>query len=458
MNQTPETLIAHHIATCTYDDLPQDAIAVAKRSIADGVAAMMAGCHAAGVGPMMRLIERWSGARESRIFGTGRRAPAPQAAWVNGAMMRALELDDCTDTLPLHPTAALLPALLATADAAALSGRDLLRGLAIAQDLKVRFGLALAQNAMQTGRNNMFRVFAIAAGVAAALGLDEGQTLNALGLSASSTAGDAQCLLEGSMASHIQFGNSAHGAIQSVLLAQEGVTGPKNFLTGRYGYLTSFEPDHDLGKLLDGLGERFEGTRISVKPYAACRCTHAAIDLARAVRSELGSANIGTIERVEITVAPEVHTLVGRPSESRLRPSTAAEAQFSLNFTTATALLHGRMGLADSEPGRLQDEGVLALAQRVHVSADERHRTDNVVGLTTMVVRTDDGRVLESHSHRPFGGPANPISSEQLRAKMDDCLKYSANPIAPDAIDAFLARIDRMESEPIAADIFDPFA
>lgn len=455
MSGSAERLLADHISQCPFEQITPRAIAAAKRSIIDGMAALIAGRQAEGVQPMLALAERWGGAQEARIYASGRKAPAPIAAWLNGAQMRALELDDCTDTLPLHPTAALLPALLATAEIAPLSGRGLLRALVVAQDLKIRFGRTITRDAMQTGRNNIFRVFATTAGVAAALGLNTAQTLNALGISASYGAGDAQCILEGSMALRVQFGNSASGAVISALLAADGVTGPVQFLTGRYGYLTAFEPEHDLKALLGDLGRRFEGENISVKPYAACRCTHSAIDLAMTLREQRGVKILDQIERIDIAVSPEVYRLVGR---TQLPPPTEASAQFSLQFMTAIALLSGRAGLAETKSERLCDPAALSLARRINVRADERNRTAEVVGRTDFTVSTRSGEAIELSSDRPLGGPSRPLSHEALRAKLDDCAAHSQLPITGQMLDRFMTQIDALETEPLAAPVFDALA
>jgi 2-methylcitrate dehydratase PrpD len=458
MPLTPEQAIARHIATCSDQQLPEPAIAVAKRSIADGMAALVAGRNADGIDAMLSLAERWGGKPEAHIYGTERRTSAPVAAWINGAQMRALELDDCTDTLPLHPTAALLPALLASGDIAPLSGRDLVRALVIAQDLKIRFGLAITRNAMQTGRNNVFRVFAATAGVATALRLDEEQTLHALGISASYGAGDAQCVLDGSMALRVQFGNTGHGALSSCLLAKLGVTGPREFLVGRYGYLTAFEPEHDLEPLLAELGMRFEGTRIAVKPYAACRCVHTAIDLARIVHSRRGILDSENIERINLTVSPEVYHLVGGPREAKLRPQTSSAAQFSLHFMVATTLLTGRAGLGATAPDCLTDRQTLALADRIHVASDERNRTGEVVGRTDLAVHTVSGEPIKLSSERPLGGPSNPIPNDMLRIKLEDCAAYAGRTIRPDTLDRFMERVENIQHEPSASALFDDFA
>ena len=440
-----ERTLARHVARCRFEQLPNEAIAVAKRSIVDGIAAMMAGRRAEGMDAVIGLAEQWGG------HGT----PGPIAAWLAGAQMRALEFDDCTDTIPIHPTAAVLPSLLVLADLAPMSGKDFLRALVIAQDLHVRFGLAVRKNAMQSGRNDLHRVFAATAGVAAGLGLDEEASLHALGLSASWGSPDLQSVLEGSMALWVQVGNSAAGALQSGLLARAGVTGPSAFLLGRGGYFTTIEPDHDASALLDGLGERFEGVRISVKPYASCRATHAMIDVARALRERVPTEQI---ERMEIVVSPEIHALVGTPREAKLRPATTAAAQFSAHFATASAWLHGTMGLADIAPGRRRDSRILELASKIHLTADESHRTSDIVGRTELTVQTTMGERITRSSDRPLGGPANPISMEMLSAKLLDCIAHSGRDVARRDLDRFLSGVEDMERSPLARELFGPFA
>lgn len=458
MTLQPEVTIARHIATCRDEQLSGDVLAVAKRSIVDGVAAMVAGRGMPGVNALLTLVDRWGGLEEARVFTTGRRVPAPQAAWVNGAYIRASELDDCTDTVPVHPTAAVLPALLALADITPMSGKDLLRSLVIGQDLLVRFGLGITKNVMQSGRGDLYRLLAATAGVAAALRLDEHQTLNALGLSMSYASGDLQGVLESSMALWVQYGNCATAAVQSGLLAQIGVTGPASFLVGRGGYLTAFEPEHDLDVLLGELGARFEGTRISVKPYASCRATHSMIDLARAFRAQYGAAFSQQVERIDINVSPEVYNLVANPREVKIRPETGAAAQFAAHFITASALKNGRMTLADSGPVPLRDPATLDLAEKIHIHANPACRTRAIIGRTEMTIRTRAGEQMTRSDDCPLGAPANPVPAALLRAKLFDCVAHCGCDIAPGDLDDFIDQVENIERAPLARAPFDLFA
>ncbi len=446
-----EARIAEHVAHCSFEQIPPAAITAAKRSLLDTLGAMTAGRAAAGIDAMVDLARQWGGAPQARIIGSGLRVPAPVAAWCNGAMARALELDDCVDYLPIHPTATAVPVLLAAADVAGgMTGRDFLSALALAQDLKIRFGLAVQRNALQTGRNNPFKIYAATAGVANAWRLSPGRAQHALGIASSYAVGDGQCVIDGSMALRVQYGNVAQGALQAVLLAQRDLTGARDFLTGRYGYFAAFEPHHDVQALLHGLGSEFRGVTVSTKPYAACRATHAAIDLARQLRVELGGPELvqRKLAALQILTTPEVDDLVGKPRADKIRPASGQAAQFSLYFTVASALLHDGFGLRDSQPAALQEAERLHLAALIDVVPDAARRTGSVLGRTGLCARLHDGRVIELEREQPSGSPQHPLDAAGFRAKLFDCVTFSGLAITEPAIDRLIAAVEVLESAP----------
>lgn len=460
-DNTLEATLARHVVHARLETMGAAARAAAQLSVIDTLAAMVAGRAADGIDAMVSMVRHWGGQPQARVLLTGTRAPAPLAAWCNGAMARALELDDCVDALPLHPSAAVLPALVATADMLqGMSGKDFLQALVIAQDLKIRLGHAVTCNTMRSGRHNLFKVYAATAGVASAMRLNEAQTLNALGISASYAVGDGQCALDGSMALRVQFGNVAQGAIQAALLASQGVTGPHRFLTGRFGYFTAFEPEHDALALTKNLGEEYRNVEISVKPYAACRATHAAIGLARELRAELASRGLGVdaIARIDIRITPEVDHLVGSPREAKIRPATGPAAQFSMHFVVASALLHDRVSLQDSAPEALVEPERLALAERIHVHPDDGQRNANVVGRTTVRVSLSDGTVLERSSEVPWGSPANPVDMAFLRVKLLDAARFAGHEVETGRLDQLMAAIADVEALPDVRILWDDFA
>ncbi len=163
--------LAQYISGSKYEDLTSAAIASAKRSALDTMGAMLAGSTAPGIETVVEMARRWGGSQEAHLVGFGDRLPSPLAAWCNGTMARALEIDDCVDFLPIHPSASAVPALLVLSELKeGLSGQDFLTALAVGQDVKIRMGLADRQNAMQSARNTMNKNFGPTAALARALG------------------------------------------------------------------------------------------------------------------------------------------------------------------------------------------------------------------------------------------------------------------------------------------------
>ncbi|MCL4744689.1 MAG: MmgE/PrpD family protein [Burkholderiaceae bacterium] len=450
-------LLARHVSGAKYENLAPGAVSAAIRSTIDTIAAMVAGSGAEGLDSVLALGFSWGGAPQARVVGTGQRLPAPLAAWCNATMARALEIDDCVDFLPVHPSASAVPALFAIADhAGGMSGREFITALAVGQDLKIRMGMAVKLNAMQSGRNNLFKIFGPTAAVARALGLNAGQTQHALGIAFSHAVGDGQCALEGALALRLQQGIVAQGAIVSGLLAQKGFTGAREFLLGRWGYLRSFEPDPDLAALTDGLGSRFLGELISIKPHASCRATHQAIDLTLELRRERG-ADLPDTVRVRVTVSPEVENLVGLPRSARLRPSSSADAQFSLPYTVAAALRRGRVSLAELDAESYADERLLRLAERVETRADSAMRTEQVVGATRLEAWWPDGTRWVGETRAAKGSPASPVSNEEHLEKLAACSQRARRPVPNGAmrqLQQVCATLDELDDVRVLLDAF----
>ncbi|MGD0658611.1 MAG: MmgE/PrpD family protein [Syntrophorhabdales bacterium] len=323
-------IVSQYIPKVRFEDLGPTVIASAKRSTLDTIGAMLAGSSASGIDTVVDLAKGWGGAEEACVVGFGSRVPAPVAAWCNGAMARAREIDDCLDFLPVHPSASTVPALLALAEwKGGMSGRDFLTGLAVGQDLMIRMGLSLRRNGLQSGRNNMFRIFGSTAALAKAMGFEVAEVRNALGVAFSFAVGDGQSALDGSLTLRLQQGIAAQGAVLSMLLTSKGFTGAHDFLLGKFGYFRAFEPNPRIEYLTKDLGKSFYGDQISIKPYSACRAAHSAINLALRIRSE-EHVDPRSITRVVVRTCPEVYRLAIMEVEVAGVPSVRREIDLPL--------------------------------------------------------------------------------------------------------------------------------
>jgi len=438
--------LGEYISKTRYEDLSPAAVASVKRSTIDTIGAMVAGSTAPGVSALLDLARGWGGAEESLVAGQGRlRLPAPMAAWCNGTMARALEIDDCVDFLPVHPSASAVPALLALADfRKGLSGRDYITSLAVAHDVIIRMGLAVRKNAMETGRNNLFKIFGPAAAVSRAMGLSPSETQNALGISFSHAVGDGQCALDGALSLRLQQGIVAQGALISGLLAARGFTGAKNFLTGKWGYFQSWEPDPRLEFLGAGLGQDFHGEKITIKPFSSCRATHPALDLTIGLSRKNG-IHVSSIKEINILTSPEMHNLVGFPQEAKANPDSVPTAQFSIQYTVAAALIRGDMFLKELEPAALSDQKIRDLASRVRVEPDPGMRTEKVLGRTRVTIMCENDVIVEGEIESPLGSPELPMTYEQCAEKFMKCLAHATRPVARGQGEELIQLIDGLE-------------
>jgi 2-methylcitrate dehydratase PrpD len=445
MNDTVERSLATYISKTCFEDLSHDSISSAKRSLLDVIAAMLAGSGAAGVDIVVKTALKWGGAPEAHLIGFGNAVPAPVAAWCNGTMARALEIDDCVDFLPVHPSASAVPALLALAELKkGLSGRDFITALAVGQDIKIRMGLAVSQNAMESGRNNMFKIFGPAAAVARAMGLGPDETHNALGISFSFAVGDGQCALDGALSLRLQQGIVAQGALLSALLGSQGFTGAKDFLLGRFGYLRAYEPAPRLEFLTKDLGRYFYGEQITIKPFSSCRATHASIELALKLRPRV---DLDSVSRIVVHTCPAVYGLVGQPSELKF-PDSAPAAQFSIQFTVAAALAGGDFFLKELEPQSLKDAKIIDLARKVVLKSDPSLITNLVLGKTIMEIELKNGSTVSEQIELPLGNPSHPMGYDACAEKFRKCAAYSVHQIGSGNIEEVIEIVNKLEEVP----------
>ena len=437
--------IGEYVARARFEDLSPAAVASAKRSTLDTMGAMVAGSTAPGVDTVVDLAKGWGGTEEAHLVGFGHRLPAPLAVWCNGTMARALEIDDCVDFLPVHPSASSVATLLSLAELKeGLSGRDFLTALAVGQDLIIRMGLAVRQNAMQSGRNNLFKIFGPTAALARAMGLGPSEAQNALGLAFSFAVGDGQCAIDGALSLRLQQGIVAQGALLSVLLSSRGFTGARDFLLGNYGYLKAFEPDPRLEYLTQDLGKEFYGERITIKPFSSCRATHASINLALRLRNE---TNMETklIRRITVRTCPEVSQLVGEPRDVKIAPGSVPTAQFSIQFTVAAALIRGDFFLKELEPESIKDDEILDLASRIYVESDPSLRTDFVLGRTVMEIDLEGQPSLKQEIELPLGNPSHPMKYDACAEKFRKCTLYSANPLQAACVEELIEKVSQLQ-------------
>jgi len=383
----------------------------------------------------------------SSVWGTGARATAPDAALANGTAAHALDYDDMCFVSLAHPSAPLVPAIVAAGELAGASGRAVLDAYVIGFEIQARVGRLMNPRHYRRGWHctSTLGTLSAAAGASRLLGLDAATTEQALAIAASSASGLKENF--GTMVKPLHAGIAARAGVTAALLAKGGLTGSATALDGPQGYLRAFDSERtDLATETKDLGSRWEilESGITVKLYPSCAGTHPTLDALLDLRAQHGFV-AEEIDRIDVDVDPIVPTILIYE-----RPSSALEAKFSLPFCAAAAVVFGRVGVDSFDEPVLRDPRVVALMSRVSM------RVDDAIGAgkpslteARVTVRLKDGRALAQDAHGARGYPADPASSEQLAAKFLACAgRAVSGPQAADLLSrlAALGDLDNVRS------------
>lgn len=435
MNSTlTETTAAQAIggfaARLTFQDLPHGVVDSVTQRVLDTLGICAAAAPMDTSRAVRRLACRKGGRPEATAIGVRTRVPATQAAFVNGVLAHSLDYDDTHLPSILHPSASIVPAVLAAAEARGASGADVVTAIAVGLEVCVRLGMAgydeQRKNSLFFEHGQHATSICGAMGAAAAVASFDRNpetVVHALGVAASMASGIIEANRTGGTVKRIHCGWSAQAAVSAVELVREGLSGPPTVLEGRFGFFRAWlHQPVDTHAITDELGARWSIEDIFFKPYPANHFTHTAIDAAARMRRSGVAPE--QIRRLELRVpAPNVRT-IGEPIEVKRAPRTGYMAQFSGPYAVVAGLLGGgglEVGLDDFTDELAQDPERRALMAKVDVVADERcteifPRQFPAVLVATL---TDGTQVVEEvFSNR--GGNENPLSFEDLSRKFDD--------------------------------------
>ena len=420
--------LARFSAETTFERLPPAVVHSEKQRVLDTLGICLAASAQGLADGVADLVTGWGGREEASLVAESGRYPSAQAVLVNGTLAHSLDFDDTHLPSVLHPSASIVPAVLALGEATGSSGADVLAAAAVGTEVTVRIGMGgYTEEAGNVFFERGWHATSICGtlGAAAAggklLGLDAAGIGHAIGIAASMAGGVIEANRAGGTVKRLHCGWAAHAGLTAALLAERGYTGPPTVFEGRFGFYRAFlDGTYDPAPIVEGLGERWEVPGIFFKPYPANHYTHAGIDAALAIRRK-HRPDPEEIERIDLGAAAAALRTIGEPREEKARPRSGYHAQFSGPFTVAAALVGGG-GLGvyfeDFTDAKARDPRLLALAARVHSYADEEcDRIFPTQFPAVLRVTMKDGTVHEERVLKNRGGPGNPLSDDELRQK-----------------------------------------
>ena len=435
--------------------IPDEVTVLAVNHLVDGIAVMLAGATEESGRLLRAHLRELGGGPAAAVLGSSLRAPLQSAALANGTAGHAMDYDDtqlATDPgsvygLLTHPTVPTLAAALAAAEGVGGSGAALLDAYLVGVEVACRVADAIHPRHYADGFHSTGTMggFGAAAAVARLLECTLEQTLRALGLVASMSAGLRENF--GTMTKPFHAGRAAESGLLAVLLARRGWTAAPNILEAKRGFYSAAAGGYDLSKIEGRLGHPyfFAEPGISIKPYPSGSLSHPAQDLlldlvhAHDVRPE-------EVDRIDVGVNSHVPNAL-----IYTRPATALEGKFSLQIQMAIGVLERRAGIAQFVNGSVQDPRTQALMERVHVHVDPAIEALGYNEMRmTVEIRLRDGRRFGGRAERARGHPRTPMSRDDLREKFMDCATLV---MAPAQAEAALARLWEIQTVDRVADL-----
>lgn len=431
---TPITrILGEFVSALRYEQIPADALPVIHIGFTDCIGVMIAGRDEPPPQLLKSVLAPAPGAA-TLLFGQGT-ASAPDAAWINGAAAHALDYDDVA--LRGHPSTALVPAILAEAEALGATGLQMITAYAAGYEVWAELVSREIDQHHTKGWHptGIFGAIGAAAACASLRGLDAEKTSHAIGIGASQSAGLMANF--GTMTKPFHAGRAAHAGVIAARLAAAGFTASPDAIEHTQGFLAAVSPvgRFDVETPLQAAWQwRMPTSRLSVKKYPMCFATHRALD---GILDLLKETPIDPRSVRNVTVS------ISRRNTKVLRnhsPQTGLEAKFSMEFAMASALIAGRATLAELSDGFVQRTEVQDMMRRVSIEPDDRYDPNpNANGYAIydqVTIETEDGRRLESAQVNLIrGGPDLPLSRDELRTKFDGCLQ--AGGLAASAVPLF---------------------
>lgn len=430
--------LAGYIVDAKPADLPPAVRKEATRTLLNWVGCAVGGSRHETVDIAIGALAPFSGPAQAGVLGRGERLDVLHAALMNGISSHIFDYDDTHLKTVIHPAGPVMAAILALAEYRPTTGEDFLNALVLGIETECRIGNSVYPNHYDIGWHitGSTGVFGAAAASGKLLGLDHQQMTWALGLAATQPVGLREMF--GTMTKSFHPGRAAQNGLTAAFLASRNYTSSDQAIEAKRGWANTLSTAHNYAEITERLGQTYEVSLNTYKPFACGIVTHPTIDACIQLRNEQ-HLSAEQIERIELKVHPLVLELTGKTA-----PQTGLEGKFSVYHTAAIAIVEGAAGERQFSDRAVRDPQVVALRERVVATIDPSIKEEQVRVLITL----KDGRQLEKYIEHAIGSVQRPMSDAQLEAKFSD---LADGILAPDRIRRLMDVCWTIETQPDAA-------
>jgi 2-methylcitrate dehydratase PrpD len=440
------------------DAIPDPVRHAAARHLLDGVGNAVAARRLGYGAPAWTVADGLGGPAEARVL-TGRRPiSAPAAALATGVLVHALDFDDTHAGGLVHATAVTLPAALAVGQQVGATGAEVLTAAVTGLETVCRIGAASPHGFHARG----LHATAVAGTLTAALvagklaGLAPEQIVHGLGIAGSASGGLLEFLDTGADTKALHPGTASLNGILALRLAAAGAAGPHSVLEGRRGiFATLSAHEADVASVTADLGERWETTRIGIKPYPACQLMHVTLD---AVAAAVAGRDVAAdrIAEIVVHVHPDSVAIVCGEHAGSAPPRSTYDAKFDLPWSVAALLHDGAVTVETYTPQSIMRPEVAATAALVRVMpTGPGGAAADAAGSARVHMR--DGAVLTGDVPCSRGTAAAPLSDDALYRKFAaNCGEHPRTAELAERVLGLAEQVDLTGLLDAAADIADP--
>ena len=402
--------LARYIVAARFEQLPERVRREVGRSLLNWMGVAVGGARHEAVEMALAAVRPFAGPPQAGLFGRSERLDVMNAVLINGISSHVFDFDDTDLSTAVHPSAPVLPTLLALAEMRRVSGRDFVTAMVMGFEAECRLARAVQPDFGAIGWHPTGAAGVFGAAVAAGklLGLDEVRLCHAIGLAATQPVGVREMF--GSMTKSFHPGRAAQNGLLAAFLAEKGYTSSLAGIEAKRGWAHVVSVKQDWRVITDGLGDDYEIYRNTYKPFACGLVVHPVIDGCIQLRNEHG-LTADSIERIDLDVDPIVLELTNKKT-----PQTGLEGKFSVNYVAALAIVAGQAGEAEFSDAFVRNPAITALRDRVTATGNASIAKQQA----RVRIHLKDGRVLERFVAEAIGSLKNPMSDASLEAKFAD--------------------------------------
>jgi len=444
--------LVDHCLSIEFRKLPSNVIEHCKILLLDFVGLPVKASNLESSKSLYAAVTKLASGGECTAIPHGRYFLPQYAAFINGAYGHSLDYDDTHRESSIHPGVSVIPSILAMGEIFGADGKKIVEAMVAGYDVACRLGMAInpkehyARGFHGTGTCGVFGA-TVAAGLIADINYDE--LLNAFGINISQVAGSMQFLENGSWNKRFHPGFAAHNAILAVYLAKSGFIGAAKPIEGKYGFLSSYSQNTNAERILTDLGERYEIVYTGIKPYPCCRYIHPAVDLLLELKDELDHK---MVEEIVVEMTNAGYRIVGEPLKKKQNPKNVVDAQFSMPFALATAIVKKRLTVSEFVAENLENEEIRGLMQKIIVKHNPELDKEYPVKWPVVLKIKTNGNSYELRKDYPKGEPEDPISFEEVAEKFKS---LAAEKFSEDQINEIIKIIKRLDKISDVRDLTD---